>query len=669
VTLEDLSRLNAVDLVKRHYSLLALQALLLTWSSVASPAQVAAIPDIDLAEELTWADSSAALRLLDKLQPAAQHGDNQVQWLLIRGLAHADVRDEEHGRDIVRRLHELGHDSTAAEAASHIVQASLFLHGEQLDRAEAELKLIGADTALPDYERFRAGILLGDALVVTGRQEAALSAWEKALDLANTMHSVTRAVEAMDLVSEMALQMGNVDRAASLAKRARDEAQRSGDDIPLTRISTLDVEVAEARGDIPAERRALLEALAHAKRTSSDKAMTEVLLYLGDFYLKAGDYATSLNYSKQGLVPAHRLRRPLLELNLLSIEGFAEIGLGHLAQGKRLADDAIRQILASGDLVDADAWMREYLPALERAGDLRGAMEVYHRDDKVHEQVMTAARQKALLELSAKFDDERRTRRIELLERDNAIKSADLQAQLLRQQMIIMAAALIVLTCAALAWGIIRIRKVNTRLLYNSQHDLLTGFLNRRYFNDHILAQHGNRPYLGCLLLVDIDHLERINDTHGHQAGDEVLRTLSKRLADTLPDSDALARWSGGKFLVMLGPMSIAQLNVLARRLLAAIRSEPVLCSGQAIRCAASIGYASFPVQGASVDISLDRALSLVNQALQQAKHRGRDRACLVVLVNAASEQELSAINAHFAQATADDRVQLQETVDANVRS
>ena len=642
----------------------ALQCLLLAWS-VASPAQVAAIPDIDRAEELAWADSSAALALLDKLQPAAQHGDAQVQWLLVRGLAYTDVRDEEHGQDIVRRLHELGHASASAAAASHIVQASLLLHGNQLDRAEAELKLIGPDTALPAYERFRIGIILGTVLVVTGRHEAALSAWEKALDLANAMDSVTRAVEATDLVSEMALQMGNVDRAARLAVQARSAAQRSGDNVPLTRISTLDAEIADARGDLAAQRRALLEALAHAKQTSSDKAMTEVLMYLSDFSLKTGDYANSLNYSKQGLVPAHRLRRPLLELNLLSIEGFADIGLGHLAEGKRLADDAIRQILAGGDLVDGDAWMREYLPALERAGDLRGALDVYHRDDKVHEQVMTAARQKALLELSAKFDDERRTRRIELLERDNAIKSRDLQAQSLHQQMIIMAAGLIVLTCAALAWGIIRIRKVNARLLHNIQHDLLTGFLNRRYFNDRILAQQGNRPYLGCLLLIDIDHLKPINDTFGHQAGDEVLRTLSKRLADTLPENDALVRWSGEEFLVMLGPMSDAQLNATIRRLFAAIRSEPVAWNSQAIRCAVSIGYASFPVQGAGVDISLDRALSLVDQALQQAKQRGRDRACLIMLVNAASEQELSAINAQFAQATADHRVQLGETVGA----
>jgi hypothetical protein len=98
-------------------------------------------------------------------------------------------------------------------------------------------------------------------------------------------------------------------------------------------------------------------------------------------------------------------------------------------------------------------------------------------------------REKALLESTAKFDDERRARRIELLERDNAIKSRDLQAQRLRQQMIVMAAALIVLACGVLFWGIARIRKVNARLVHNIQHDALTGLLNRRYFNEHILAK------------------------------------------------------------------------------------------------------------------------------------------------------------------------------------
>jgi diguanylate cyclase (GGDEF)-like protein len=640
--------------------------LLLAWSVPSHPQSAA--EDIDRAEQLSWMDAPAAVQLLDKLRPTMQSGDALVQWLMVRGLAYADG-EEEQARAVVKRLHELG--GAQASAASHIVQGYLFLHAEQLDRAEAELKFIGADAALPAFERYRLEVLRGAVQLFFGRHEVALSAYERALDLAHAMHSESRAIEVTIKLTDLYVATGesdthgNLDRAAGLVWQLRSAAQQSGDEILWVEVLTFEAEIADIRGDPAAQRRALLDALAHAKRAGSDRSMALVLDDLSYLHLKTGDYAAALGYSRQMFQLARKLRRTLFEWAARFTMGLAQIGMGHLAQGKRLANGAIQQALASGNLSDADHLMRDFAPALERAGDLRGALKVGHREEKVREQLMTAAREKALLELSAKFDDERRVRQIELLQRDNAVKSRDLQAQRLRQQMIVMAAALIAVACGAFAWGIGRIRKVNARLLHNSRHDALTGLLNRRYFNEQILAQLGKRPYLGCLLLVDIDHLQRINDTLGHAAGDELLSAISKRLADTLRDSDALVRWAGEQFLVLMGPMSDAQLTHAARRLLSAIRSEPVIWQGQSLQCTVSVGYASFPLTGAAIDVTFDRAITLVDKAQYQAKRRGRDRACLIVLVNAGTEQELSAINARFEEAVADRRVQLAETVCA----
>jgi diguanylate cyclase (GGDEF)-like protein len=336
---------------------------------------------------------------------------------------------------------------------------------------------------------------------------------------------------------------------------------------------------------------------------------------------------------------------PGFEQVTLSNMGVAEIGLGHLRRGKRQVEGAIEYYLARNDLADAHDTMRDYLAALEGAGDVRGALEVSHRDDTLRDQLMTTAGEQALRDLSAKLDSERRTRQIELLQRDNAIKGRDLQAQRQRQQMIVMAAALVTLTCAALVWGISRIRRVNARLLHNSRHDALTGLLNRQYFNEYILAQQGDRAYFGCLLLIDIDHFRHINDTLGHSAGDAVLAALSKRLLTTLRDSEAVVRWGSDEFLGLLGPMSDAQLNLAVRRLLAAIRSEPVAWDGQSMQFTVSIGYASFPVTGAATDIPLERAVVMVGEAVRQAKREGRDRACPIVRVHAGQRRsELNAL-------------------------
>ena len=115
----------------------------------------------------------------------------------------------------------------------------------------------------------------------------------------------------------------------------------------------------------------------------------------------------------------------------------------------------------------------------------------------------------------------------------------------------------------------------------------------------------------------------------------------------------------------MLGPMTPAQADLTAERLLQAVRCEPVAWNGQLIRCTISIGYASFPIAGSAANISLEAAISLVDKALYEAKRRGRDRACLIKVVSARNEQELTTISSEFESATTDRRVQLVEILGA----
>jgi diguanylate cyclase (GGDEF)-like protein len=167
------------------------------------------------------------------------------------------------------------------------------------------------------------------------------------------------------------------------------------------------------------------------------------------------------------------------------------------------------------------------------------------------------------------------------------------------------------------------------------------------------------------VLLADLDHFKRINDTYGHPAGDAVLAAMSQRLSAALREDDKLVRWGGEEFLAVLGPMTPSQADLTAERLLQAVRREPVMWNGQLIRCTISIGYASFPMAGSATDITLDAAISLVDKALYVAKRRGRDRACLIKVVSARNEKELTSISSEFESAAKDRRVQLVEILGA----
>jgi diguanylate cyclase (GGDEF)-like protein len=241
---------------------------------------------------------------------------------------------------------------------------------------------------------------------------------------------------------------------------------------------------------------------------------------------------------------------------------------------------------------------------------------------------MNTARQQALLELSAKFDAERKARQIDVLTRDNVIKSAELRAQRSRQQLMLTGALLSLGICLTLAWAFRGVRKANQQLRYNSEHDPLTGLPNRRYFHEQVLTRPGASRFEGCVLILDVDHFKRINDRFGHLAGDHVLACIGKRLATTLRDTDTFVRWGGEEFLALLPPMAEPQLAATARRLLEAVSAEPIQWRSETIHCTISIGYASFPTRSAITNLSLHRALSVADEALYEAKRAGRNCAC-----------------------------------------
>jgi len=500
---------------------------------------------------------------------------------------------------------------------------------------------------------------------VLGRDEMALPFLEQALDLANKMRDEFRALHAILSLARIYTDSGNFDRATVLLKSARSLATSLGDEAGLVETEERVADIADRNGDRTEERRASLAGLEHARRSGSSKFLEMALLNLGDSYLKTRDFSESLKYSKQVLPLILRTHHRDGEQIALFNEGLSYIGLGNIKAGQKLAEDAIAAALAGSDLLDAKELLREYADALEHSGYLMMAIQVYHRYDEISEKSMTNTRQRAFLELSAQFDDERKARELELLRRDNALKVSEMHEQRLRQQLILAGAVFIAFICAALLWAFARVSKANERLRFSSEHDPLTGLSNRRYFNEHVLAVDGGRPIGGCVLLADLDHFKRINDTHGHPAGDAVLAAMSQRLAAALRESDKLVRWGGEEFLAVLGPMTPAQADLTAQRLLHAVRREPVVWNGHKIHCTISIGYASFPMEGSTTDISLDSAISLVDKALYVAKRRGRDRACLIKVVSARDEKELTRISAEFESATNDQRVQLVEILGA----
>ena len=634
--------------------------------AAASAAAASSSSFADQLEMLEWSDPERATQIVDAAPPVSGDSASEIDMLEIRGMIYADSSRDNDVHAVERRLEgiaDTGDDS--AVRAGRFVRAYLARQHSQYAVAEAELKGIGIDGIRLDRERYRVVSLQGHVLRILGKDEAALPFLEQALDLGNKMHDESRTLHAMLALARIYTDSGNFDRAIAQLDSARNLGTRLGDEAALVETEERIADVADRRGDRIEERRASLAGLEHAKRSGSSKWLELALVNLGDSYLKTRDFAESLKYSKEALPIMERTNHRDDEQTTLFNEGLAYIGLGSIKAGQKLAEASIADALAGSDLLDAKELLREYADALEHAGYLMMAIQVYHRYDETSEKFMTNTRQRAFLELSAQFDDERKARELELLRRDNALKVAEMREQRLRQQLILAGALFIAFICAALVWAFARVSKVNERLRFSSEHDPLTGLSNRRYFNEQVLAVEGSRPVGGCVLLADLDHFKRINDTYGHPAGDAVLAAMSQRLSAALRADDKLVRWGGEEFLAVLEPMTPSQADSTAERLLQAVRSEPVMWNGQLIRCTISIGYANFPMAGSATDITLDSAISLVDKALYVAKRRGRDRACLIKVVSARNEKELTNISSEFESAARDRRIQLVEILGA----
>lgn len=168
-------------------------------------------------------------------------------------------------------------------------------------------------------------------------------------------------------------------------------------------------------------------------------------------------------------------------------------------------------------------------------------------------------------------------------------------------------------------------------LMWSASYDDLSGLLNRRAFEDQmdrILRMAVRQQRSLCLLCIDIDHFKRVNDNHGHLAGDEVIRCVGEelRIACQRP-LDLAGRMGGEEFLIAFYEVDAAQALVLAERVRHRIRALTVdPGSAEPIRVTASIGAAvGVPTAGTR----MRDFMCLADRLLYQAKSEGRDRVVL----------------------------------------
>jgi len=130
-----------------------------------------------------------------------------------------------------------------------------------------------------------------------------------------------------------------------------------------------------------------------------------------------------------------------------------------------------------------------------------------------------------------------------------------------------------------------------------------------------------NRP--ASLLMIDSDNLKAVNDLHGHEAGNQLLKLVAKCIENELRHTDVLARYGGDEFVALLPEAPAPRALEVAQRIIKAVATTPLEFGGKRIDTSVSIGLASFPEDGRSIDALQGRA----DRAMYTAKEQGRNQA------------------------------------------
>ena len=595
----------------------------------------------------------------------------RVELLMVRGVLLATASEPEAADKVAQMLDEIarsGPVSELASAAAGLVRARTLAQRGNLQKADALITEAVARLPADAPPRTRLRFVMAGASIRgdSGKLEDAVRLYHEALALADQLGEPWRRAEVRSSLAYTYWEARQRERARSLNAEALQIARQAGDHTALGRVHNTEGILLSDAGDPESERREMQAAIDSARRAGAKADEALYLANMADFHLKSGQYRTALALSEQVLPLVRELKDIGGEVVALANIGFAHISLKRVALGKRFVDESIAIEERRGALSGISQTLEELGLYLEKAGDAAGAAAAYHRHRRLSDEILQRDQQKAIVEMQAHFDAERRARDLALLQRENELKGEQLRRGDLRQRLSWLLAAVVVLSVAVLLLLYRRVRRSNRalessnyQLLVQSERDPLTGLANRRHFQAAMQQLAADGKLAGTVFLVDIDHFKRINDAHGHAAGDTVLIEMARRLRETLREQDLIVRWGGEEFLVVVRSLAPAQVESLAERMLSAMGGTPVVHGTAPIAGTGSIGFATFPIEPTRLPVSWERAINLVDTAMYLAKAHGRNRAYGVRLLHARDEAELDAITRSLESAWRDSQVTL----------
>lgn len=378
---------------------------------------------------------------------------------------------------------------------------------------------------------------------------------------------------------------GELELAASTFQQLVGPLREPGMEVRLASLLTVMASIQRDQGNFEQAEGMYREAMALHENLNNPSERTAVLIDLSYLSLDTSDLEAALDYSAAALETARSSELPM------SIRGALQLRSR----------------------------------VLEAAGELDHALEFQRQFNQLNEEYLREQQSTALNQMRAELGFERQAAELAELRAQQQQQEYELNQQQLRQTAGIIIGGLILLgILTAYLWQ----RRTNRRLTALSQTDQLTGLPNRRRIMDFLTASiHSGNADRFVLMLLDLDYFKKINDDHGHDAGDRALVEVADRMRNFAKTHEIeVGRWGGEEFLLLFKSDSPDQTIQLAEQLLDEVASVTVETREQPIHLSASAGLVPVGVMQPPDNQQIwEPALLATDQLLYRAKKAGRN--------------------------------------------
>lgn len=387
------------------------------------------------------------------------------------------------------------------------------------------------------------------------------------------------------------------------------------------------------------------KALDAAKRSNDDYTLSRCLHDIGSVYLEQGDKAAALIFLRQALdidIKEGKER----EIAIVS-QNIAEIymSLNRIGEAQAVLERALPYIERVNFPKERAAIYGLLADVHERRGEPGLALAYLRKASDLEERVPKEEGSRQLQELQTRYETDKKRRENETLAQKNNFNELALKKQTAIRYSLI-ALSLLVILIAALIYNRYRLKaranwelklanaeisakkdeldRANVRLEELSRHDPLTGLSNRRdmmekFEEEKIRFDRTGRPF--ALIMADIDSFKDINDGHGHDCGDFVLKRLAGVLRSSLRKLTWISRWGGDEFLLLLPETNLAGARRVTDKIRDRMARTPFSWDGQALDVRLSLGVSVFR-EGTEIDDLLREADQDMYRKKKAAKAR-----------------------------------------------